>query len=145
MPAPPKRPLIVLLAADLVKVTYTSEQDAAQKIPGGLASFYQQKYAGVSGKRSSDIQAAGQALVAIYSRNIFPDLKVAWRTCPNNLGHAGDPGCFRCHDENRSTADKKTITQDCYTCHQALAVEETSPEILKKLGVADQLTSFEKH
>jgi hypothetical protein len=69
---------------------------------------------------------------------VFPDLKVSWGTYPNNLGHADYPGCFRCHDESHATADKKTITQDCGACHQALAVEEASPEILKTLGVADK-------
>ena len=70
---------------------------------------------------------------------MFPDLKVGWGTYPSNLGHADYPGCFRCHDDSHATADKKTITQDCGACHQALAVEETSPEILKTLGVAEKL------
>ena len=42
------------------------------------------------------------------------------------------------------TSDKKTITQDCSTCHQALAVEETSPDVLKTLGIADALTKAQK-
>ena len=69
---------------------------------------------------------------------------IPWGTYPNNLGHADDPGCFRCHDDSHANADKKTITQDCGTCHQSLAMEETGPEILKTLGVADKLLSFEK-
>ena len=27
------------------------------------------------------------------------------------------PGCFRCHDEEKQTADGKTISQDCESCH----------------------------
>jgi hypothetical protein len=51
------------------------------------------------------------------------------------LGHMDAPGCFRCHDGDHATADKKkSITQDCTVCHQALAVEEESPAILKSLG-----------
>ena len=86
----------------------------------------------------------GPGAAAIYRRNVFPDLKVTWGTYPNNLGHGDDPGCFRCHDDSHAMADKKTITQDCNTCHLALAVEEPSPEILKSLGVADTLTSARK-
>jgi hypothetical protein len=92
-----------------------------------------QKYPDVAGKQTPAIQAAGEALAAIYQRNVFPDLKVAWGTYPNNLGHTDDPGCFRCHDEAHLAADKKTITQDCNACHQAVAMDEASPDILKTL------------
>jgi hypothetical protein len=104
-----------------------------------LTNFYQQKYPAIYGGWTGNIRNAGLALIWIYKDNVFPDLKVTWGTYPNNLGHADYPGCFRCHDDSHATADKKTITQDCGACHQALAVEETSPEILKTLGVADKL------
>jgi formate-dependent nitrite reductase cytochrome c552 subunit len=124
----------------LLKAAYTSQEDAAQKIPAALNAFYQQKYGDTWAKSSNDIQLAGKALVAIYQSNVFPDLKVTWGTYPNNLGHMDDPGCFRCHDDSHSTfdnnaADKKTITQDCSTCHEMLATEETAPPILKTLGL----------
>ena len=64
---------------------------------------------------------------------MFPDLKVTWGTYPNNLGHTDYPGCFRCHDEAHLTAAKKTISQDCSLCHQPVAVDEASPDILKTL------------
>jgi hypothetical protein len=122
----------------LIKAVYQSDAEAGQKISSGLAGFYRRKYPDISSKRAVNIQAATQALLAIYRHNVFPDLKVTWGTYPNNLGHADYPGCFRCHDEDHATADKKTITQDCSACHQVLAVEEPSPEILKTLGVADR-------
>jgi formate-dependent nitrite reductase cytochrome c552 subunit len=134
-------PFIKKTGVELLKAAYASEEEAAQKIPAGVASFYKQKYPDIAGKRGSDLQAAGRELLAIYRRNVFPDLKVTWGTYPNNLGHTDDPGCFRCHDGGHVTADKKSITQDCNTCHQLLAVEEKSPEILKTLGIADTLTS----
>jgi hypothetical protein len=124
-------------AVELLKASYSSDDDAANKIPAGLNSFYQQKYADVWAKRSDAIQRAGQAILAIYQNNVFPDLKVTWGTYPNNLGHFDYPGCFRCHDGGHSSADKKTITQDCSTCHQMLATEETDPAILKTLGLAE--------
>ena len=68
---------------------------------------------------------------------------MTWGTYPNNLGHTDYPGCFRCHDDSHSASDKKTITQDCGVCHQALAVEEASPEILKTLGLDEKLSSLE--
>lgn len=137
-------PFVKKTAVELLKASYASGDEAAQKIPAGLSAYYREKFPVVAGQRTAAIQAAGQTLLAIYRHNVFPDLKVTWGTYPNNLGHADDPGCFRCHDDSHATSDKKTIPQDCNTCHQALAVEETSPEILKTLGVADRLAKFEK-
>ena len=119
----------------LVQANYASSDEAAQKIQAGLAAFYREKYPDLFASRSNDIQNAAQALTAVYNRNVFPDLKVTWGTYVNNLGHADYPGCFRCHDDSHAAADKKTITQDCGACHQALAMEEASPEILKSLGL----------
>src|SRR5262249_504619 len=120
---------------ELLKAKYATDDEAVQKIPAGLNAFYQQKYGDVWAKRSNDIQNAGQALLKIYQNNVFPDLKVTWGTYPTNLAPMDAPGCFRCHDDAHATADKKTITQDCSTCHNALATEETSPAIMKTLGL----------
>ena len=141
---PATLPFVKKTAVELLKATYASDDEAAQKIPAGLSSFYRQKYADVFAKRSNEVQAAGQALLAIYQSNVFPDLKVTWGTYPNNLGHVDYPGCFRCHDGSHSTADKKTITQDCNTCHQMLAVDETDPAILKTLGLDTLISSTPK-
>jgi hypothetical protein len=105
----------------------------AEQIPAALSAFYSMTYADVAAKQGPAIQAAAQALAAIYQRNVFSDLKVTWGTYPNNLGHTDAPGCFRCHDEAHLTADKKTISQDCSLCHQLVAVDEASPDVLKTL------------
>jgi hypothetical protein len=120
----------------VITAAYSNDEDAAKKIPPAFAAFYAQKYPDVASHRRADIYRAGQALVELYQRNVFADLGVKWGTYPDNLGHADNAGCFRCHDESHSTPAKKTITQDCNTCHNALAVEETSPEILKTLGLS---------
>jgi nitrate/TMAO reductase-like tetraheme cytochrome c subunit len=104
-----------------------------ERIPEALNAFYLLKYPDAAAKQSAAIQAAGQTLAAIYQRNVFPELKVTWGTYPNNLGHTDDPGCFRCHDESHLAADKKTISQDCSLCHQPVAMDEASPDILKTL------------
>jgi hypothetical protein len=137
-------PLVKKTAMELLKAEYKSSEEAEQKIPAGLARFYLVKYPAIAQQRGGDIQAAGRTIAAIYGRNVFPDLKVTWGTYPNNLGHADFPGCFRCHDSDHATSDKQTITQDCGACHQALAVEETAPDVLKTLGLADMLASAQK-
>ena len=124
-------PYIKKKSVELLKVNYTTGLEAAAKLPAALASFYQQNYPDLYAARPQDIHQAGQTVLAIYNRNVFPDLKVTWGTYPNNLGHTDFPGCFRCHDGSHTTGDGKAITQDCNTCHEPLATEEASPEILK--------------
>jgi hypothetical protein len=75
---------------------------------------------------------------------VFPDLKVTWGTYPNNLGHMDFPGCFRCHDGSHTAGDGKTITQDCNACHEPLAMDEASPEILRTLGIEKRLSEVRK-
>ena len=114
-------------------------------IPATLADYYRQSDPVMSSQRANDISKAGAEIAAIYNRNVFPELKVTWGTYPNNLGHTDFPGCFRCHDGSHSTSDQKaTITQDCSTCHEPLAIEEASPGVLKTLGLEERITSLQK-
>ena len=137
-------PYIKKKSVELLKANYATGAEATAKLPPALAAFYHQNYPDLYAARSQDIHQAGEAVLAIYNRNVFPDLKVTWGTYPNNLGHTDFPGCFRCHDGSHTTADGKTITQDCNTCHEPLAMEEASPEILKTLGIADRISKVQK-
>jgi formate-dependent nitrite reductase cytochrome c552 subunit len=137
-------PYIKKKGLEALKANYQSRGEAAAKLPERIANFYQQQYPALYAKRSQDINHAGQAILAIYDRNVFPDLKVTWGTYPNNLGHTDSPGCFRCHDGSHASRDGNTITQDCNRCHEPLAIDETSPEILKKLGIAERISTLQK-
>jgi hypothetical protein len=137
-------PFIKKQSVELLKANYATDAEAAEKLPASVLAFYEQNYPDIAAKRKEDIQQAARAVLAIYQRNVFPDLKVTWGTYPNNLGHTDFPGCFRCHDGSHTAADGKTISQDCGTCHQPLAIEEASPEILKTLGIAEQISSIQK-
>jgi hypothetical protein len=137
-------PYIKKRGMEVLKADYRTSQEAAEKLPSGVVGFYQKSYPDLATARSQDISQASQAILAIYNRNVFPDLKVTWGTYPNNLGHMDFPGCFRCHDGSHAAADGTTITQDCNTCHEPLAMEETSPEILKTLGIAERISKVQK-
>jgi NapC/NirT cytochrome c family, N-terminal region len=137
-------PFVKKTAVELLKAEYKSGEEADEKISAGLGKFYSDKYPEIAQKRGGEVKAAGHAIAGIYAHNVFPDLKVTWGTYPNNLGHVDSPGCFRCHDENHATSDKKTIPQDCGTCHNALAVEETAPDVLKTLGLAGMSAAVPK-
>jgi nitrate/TMAO reductase-like tetraheme cytochrome c subunit len=137
-------PYIKKKGVEALKASHNSNEEATEKVPGSIVGFYQQNYPDLYTKRSRDINQAAQAVLAIYNRNVFPDLKVTWGTYPNNLGHTDFPGCFRCHDGSHTTADGKSITQDCSACHQPLAMEEESPDILKTLGIAERISNVQK-
>jgi hypothetical protein len=138
-------PSIKREAVELLKAKYSSNDEASRVIPTRLAAFYQQRNPDLCSTRAKEISNAGAEIVAIYNRNVFPDLKVTWGTYPNNLGHQDFPGCFRCHDGSHSTPDQKhTITQDCNTCHQPLAVDETPPGVLQTLQLDAYVASLQK-
>ncbi|HXJ43870.1 MAG TPA: hypothetical protein VNH18_31585, partial [Bryobacteraceae bacterium] len=109
--------------------------DEADQIPAAFEQLYRTHYPQALAGHEGEMKAAAAAVLAIYKRNVFPELKVTWGTYPSNLGHTASPGCFRCHDNDHSTVDGKTVTQDCEACHQALAVDEKAPKVLTELGI----------
>jgi len=124
----------------VLKAAYTSERDAMTKIPLAFAAFYSQSYPDIARSRSKDIELAGKTLAELYRRNVFPDLGVQWGSYPDNMSHADNTGCYRCHDGGHSSdgpGPQSTVSQDCNICHQTLAVEEASPDILQTLGVVN--------
>ena len=135
---PATLPFLKKTAFEVLSAKYANDDTAAREIPAKVTQFYQKNYAALCTTRGAEITAAGQTLLSLYRRNVFPDLKVTWGTYPNNLGHNDSPGCFRCHDDGHAAADKKTITNDCSACHQLVAVDEASPEVLKTLGITLQ-------
>ena len=125
---------------ELIQAQYASQADAATKITTGLDDFYRTQYPAIwSGQRGA-VDAAAKSLVAIYTRNVFPEMKVTWGTYPSGMGHSAPghnpaPGCFRCHDGNHTSKDGKTITNDCSVCHNLLASDEANPKQLSDLGL----------
>jgi hypothetical protein len=71
----------------------------------------------------------------VWERNIFPEMNITWGTYTSHIGHTDFPGCYRCHDDAHTATDGRTISQDCSSCHELLAVEESNPEILTSLGI----------
>ena len=137
-------PFVRKEGVELLKTEYGSSEEAAAKLPAAFTDFYRQTYPELYAQRTQDIQQAAQAVLAIYNRNVFPDLKVTWGTYPNNLGHTDFPGCFRCHDGSHADEHGEAITQDGNSCHNPLAMDEASPEILKTLGVDERISKMQK-
>jgi hypothetical protein len=127
-------PYVKKQAVALLEADYASHAEAATGIRGALHKFYRERHPQVLEGRRAAVDAAAGALAAIHARNVFPHMKVGWATYPNNLGHDSFPGCFRCHDGKHRSADGRTISADCTSCHQLLALEEENPDILKLLA-----------
>jgi hypothetical protein len=141
---PVSLPYIKKKAVEVLKAEYATNEDAARTIPEAIRNYYRDTYPAVYQARTADIDMAANTILAIYNENVFPDLKVTWGTYQNHLGHTDFPGCFRCHDEAHTSADKKTITQDCSVCHQMLAASEASPEVLKTLGLDERISKMQE-
>jgi hypothetical protein len=120
-------------AVKALKVEYPSQEVAREKLRAAMKDFYEKNYPAVAKDKARAVEAAGLALGTIYSDNVWPTMKIGWGTYPSFLGHMQANGCFRCHDEEHSTKEGKTISQDCAQCHALLAQDEKSPAILKQL------------
>ena len=133
----PTLPFAKKKALEILKVNYTSRDEAAQKIPAAFTKYYQDSYPQIWAQRQAEITSSAQQVLAIYNRNIFPDMNVTWGKYPLNIGHTDFPGCFRCHDGSHNTKDGKgSITQDCNACHNLLAMDEKDPKVLSDLGIS---------
>jgi nitrate/TMAO reductase-like tetraheme cytochrome c subunit len=130
----PSLPFIHKTGLDLIKANYSSQSDAAAKITAGLQDFYRTQHPDTWAGQRPAIDAAAKSLVAIYQRNVFPDMKVTWGTYPDNIGHTAFPGCFRCHDGNHTSKEGKTISNDCALCHNLITVDDPNPKQLSEIG-----------
>jgi hypothetical protein len=128
-------PFIKKKATEALKGSYADRDDAANRIASGLSDFYRTTYPDAYRDKQVAMQAAIREVQNIYLRNVFPLMKITWGTYPNNLGHTDFPGCFRCHDGSHFSADGRTISNDCDTCHTLLAVEEPNPKVISALGL----------
>jgi formate-dependent nitrite reductase cytochrome c552 subunit len=131
-----KLPFIKKEALAALQRDYVDRETAHREIAASLDNFYRTNYPQTYTQGSSSLKNAIASVQGIYERNVFPEMKITWGTYPNNLGHTDAPGCFRCHDGNHTSADGRTISNDCATCHDLLAVGEKNPKILSDLGMA---------
>jgi NapC/NirT cytochrome c family protein len=131
----PELPYIHKKAVELLKADYPDRDSAQKQIVEGIEAFYRTSYPDVYNGKRALVEQSAENTAKIYLRNIFPDMKVTWGAYPNNLGHNDFPGCFRCHDGSHTSVDGRTISNDCTTCHNLLAVQDENSKILVDLGL----------
>jgi nitrate/TMAO reductase-like tetraheme cytochrome c subunit len=133
---PAALPWVKKHALEVLKADYSSQADAETRLPQAFAKVYQDQHPDVYSSQRAQIDAAAKGILAVYRRNVFPEMRVKWGGYPNNLGHTDFPGCFRCHDDNHAAQDGRKVSQDCNSCHSLLAMDEPNPKVLADLGLA---------
>ena len=128
-------PFLKKQALEILNKPYKTREEALTAIPAAIEGFYRDKYPQIYSSRLKEVQASAKAVASAYERNVFPEMGVKWGSYINNVGHTDFPGCFRCHDGEHVTKSGASISQDCSTCHEMLAMEEADPKILKDLGM----------
>jgi nitrate/TMAO reductase-like tetraheme cytochrome c subunit len=108
----------------LLSAHYATTEAAVRAIGAGLTAFYQKNYPDVFTSKRASIDRAIQELKRIYQTNFVPEMKVDFRTHPNNIGHYYNAGCFRCHDGQHVSRSGRVISRECNTCHETLDQQE---------------------
>jgi hypothetical protein len=116
----PSLPEIKRAAVEAMQKEYETEDEAHRAIAASIPAFYHDRYPEVFKERRTAIDAAVLAVQRQFSDNIFPEMKVRWEDYPDNIGHFIYPGCMRCHDGKKVSAEGWVITRECTSCHVIL-------------------------
>jgi hypothetical protein len=132
---PRELPFIKRQALAAVTAKYPSSEAAQKGIGEVLTTWYQKNQAELAKAKPQLLEQAIAGTRAAYAQNVFPEMNIGWGTYVKQIGHGPefDIGCFRCHDDRHKSADGRTISADCNTCHTLLATETADPPILKTL------------
>ena len=114
--------------------SYKDTDAAMQGIAKTIFEFYNSKYPDLSKSKQPEIRGAIDELQRIYKLTFFPEMKLDWRTHPNNIGHLFFNGCFRCHDGQHVSPEGKVIPKGCNTCHTVLSQQENAVNIASAPG-----------
>lgn len=131
-------PFIKQNAVAVLTKSYTSTPEAMEGIATELDRTYLTKYPQVYSAKQESIKQTISEVQRIFQTTIFPEMKVDWKTHPNNIGHFYYPGCFRCHDGQHVSPEGKVISKDCSACHVVLGQEEGGTPMTTVPGTAFQ-------
>jgi len=117
---------------------YPTTDAAMEGIATDMHKFYESKYPDIEKNRQNEIQSAIAELQRIYRSTTFPEMKLDWKTHPNNIGHFYFPGCFRCHDGQHVSSDGRVVRKECDTCHSVLGQQEGATRLISIEGAPFQ-------
>jgi nitrate/TMAO reductase-like tetraheme cytochrome c subunit len=122
--------------AALVK-DYATTPAALTGIAKDIPDYYSKTYAALYTSKRPAIDQTVKAVQQIFQNTRFPEMKVDWRTHPNNVGHYLSAGCFRCHDDQHVSKDGKKISKDCTICHEMITDTRTAAEFQHPVDLGD--------
>jgi len=128
-------PFIKQQAVTVLTNTYPTTEAAMEGIATDLHKFYLTKYPDLDKNKQNEIRNAIAEVQRIYRSTTFPEMKLDWKTHPNNIGHFYFAGCFRCHDGQHVSADGRVIRKDCDICHSILEQQEGATRLISSEGV----------
>jgi nitrate/TMAO reductase-like tetraheme cytochrome c subunit len=114
---------------------YDTTDAAMQGIAKTIYEFYNSKYPDLAKTKQPEIRGAIDELQRVFKLTFFPEMKLDWKTHPNNIGHFYFSGCFRCHDGNHVSPEGKVIPKGCDTCHTVLSQQENAVNIASVPGL----------
>lgn len=121
-------PYIKRESVKVLSQSYASTEKAREGIATSLDSFYVTRYPKLYASKKEEIKKAIAEVQRIFQTNVFPEMKVDWRTHPDNIGHTLFPGCFRCHEGKHVSNEGKVIRKDCQLCHTIIAQQTKVPK-----------------
>ena len=127
-------PYIKQQAVTVLTKTYNTTEAAMEGIATDLHEFYTTKYPEIDKNRQDDIRNAIAEVQRIYRSTTFPEMRLDWKTHPNNIGHFYFSGCFRCHDGQHVSSDGRAIRKDCDICHSVLEQQEGATRLIASQG-----------
>jgi hypothetical protein len=113
----PSLPWLKKVSVEALTGSYETRDEANRKIETYIRDFYRNLEPKMADPRRSAVHQAIEETKAIYNRSLFPEMKVDWRTHPDNIGHMIYDGCFRCHDAKHVSDDRESIRTECSVCH----------------------------
>lgn len=115
---------------------YETTESAMQGIAKSLHEYYAAKHPDLAKTKELEIRNAIEEVQRIYRNTTFPEMKVDWRTHPNNIGHFYFNGCFRCHDGQHVSPEGKVVSKDCNACHTLFGQQEGAVNIASMPGLS---------
>ncbi|HUJ14300.1 MAG TPA: NapC/NirT family cytochrome c [Thermoanaerobaculia bacterium] len=122
--------------AALVK-DYKTTPEGERGVANDLIAYYQKTYPAIYQSKKGAVDRAASALTEIFATTRFPEMRVDWRTHPDNIGHMQTIGCFRCHDDQHVSKDGKKISKECNVCHTVLAAGNISAPFNHPVDIGD--------
>ena len=123
-------PFLKREAVAVLSEEYPDRGAAHAAIRQGLTKFYGEILPPDKRPEGGRVEQAIQRVIDLYGQNFFPEMKVAWHTYPDNIGHVDSPGCMRCHDGLHVADSGLVISSDCNTCHTFLNRSPDQPATL---------------